>query len=91
MQITLTPWSEALIRQEIEAGAYEDAGELIEEALRHLYDPQRLAAFRVAIERGLADPEDEDRPVTPELFEEIRRSARELAEQGHSPDPDVRP
>lgn len=29
MQITLTPWSEALIRQEVEAGVYEDTGELI--------------------------------------------------------------
>ena len=64
------------IRQQVAAGMYDNASELIVEALKLLYDPERFAALRAAVEEGFAEPDDEDMPFTDELFEDIRRTAR---------------
>ena len=91
IQIALSPQSEELIRQQVEAGVYDDASDLIEDALKLLYDPGRFAALQAAIEVGLAADEAEDVEFTPELFEEIQQNARRLADEGYIPNPDVCP
>jgi antitoxin ParD1/3/4 len=92
IQIALSPESEELIRQQVEAGVYQDASDLIEDALKVLYHAERFAALKAAVEAGIAEADEgEDLPYTPELLEEIRQEARRLADAGHIPNPDVCP
>lgn len=92
MQIALSRESEELIRQQVDAGVYEDASELIEAALKLLYDPQRSAALKAAVEAGIKEAEDDEGvEFTPELMEEIRREVEQLVREGHIPNPEVCP
>lgn len=92
MQIVLSPQAEERIRRQVASGAYHDASEVVEEALRLLEDPHRFATFKAAVDQGFAELDrGEGIPLTPELLEDIRRTARELASQGRVPAPDVRP
>ena len=91
MNILLSPQAEEMIERQVAAGVYDDASEMVEEALSLLNDQQRFLAFKVAVEAGFAEPDDEDIPFTPELFDDIRQTARRLVQQGHTPNPDVCP
>jgi putative addiction module CopG family antidote len=92
LNIALSPQSEELIRRQVEAGWYDDASDVVEEALSLLIDPQRFKAFKAAVDEGFEELErGEDVPFTPELFDDIRRTAREMAREGRTPDPNVCP
>ena len=93
MNIHFPSVDETYIKQKVAAGFYSNATELVRDAVRRLReaDEQRqalLAAVQVGddqIARG------EYRPYTPELFEEIKRNARDKVKRGHQPNPDVLP
>lgn len=90
MTVTLTPRIEALVQQQIEAGTYGTADEVIEEALRLLDQRDRRERLQTSI--GEADAElDRGEGVewSPELIEELVREADELLLQGARPNPDV--
>jgi antitoxin ParD1/3/4 len=89
MTVTLTPEAEALIRQQLEAGAYRNADEVIEEALRLLDERDRLARLRAKLQIGLDS--GETIPWTPDLLDEIEREAEDAYRRGEKPSPDVCP
>ena len=81
------------IKQKVDAGFYSNATELVRDAVRRLReaDEQRqalLAAVQVGDDQFARG---EYRPYTPELFDEIKRHARDKVKRGHQPNPDVLP
>jgi len=82
MHVDLDPQLEAVIRQKVEAGLYTDAGEVIREALRLLEEREKLQRLRAAVAKG---EEGEGIPFTPELIEQMKRDADEMARQGLQP------
>jgi antitoxin ParD1/3/4 len=88
MNVNLTPHLEAMVRQKVESGRYNNASEVVREALRLLEEQDNLHRLRAALAIG-QDQLDrgEDRPYTPELLEELKRQATENARLG-SPIPD---
>lgn len=93
MAIQLPADVEAGIRRKVESGHFSDAAEVVREAMRLLDDQERhLASLREKLQIGL-DQLDRGESVewTPELREQIRRSANRRARLGETPDPDVCP
>ena len=92
MTVLLTPELEALIQAKIESGAYQDASEVIGEALRLRDEWDALQQLRAALAPGLAQLDrGEGRPSTPEVRAEIRRAAIEKARLGLTAKADVVP
>ena len=92
MNVTLSPKHEALIRRKVESGQFEDADDLVAEALRLWEEHDRLTRLKAA----LASADDqyhrgEAVPLTPELIENIKRRAEQMELNGEDPDPDVWP
>ncbi len=93
MNIHFPSADEAYIKQQVEEGFYSNATELVRDAVRRLREANEqrvalLAAVQVGedqITRG------EYRTYTPELVAEIKRNARDKAQRGHQPNPDVLP
>jgi len=93
MNVNFPAVDETYIKQKVDSGFYSNATELVRDAVRHMReaDKQRqalLAAVQVGedqLERG------EYRRYTPELFEEIKRNARDKVARDHQPNPDVLP
>ena len=91
MNINFPAVDEIYIKQKVDSGFYSNATELVRDAVRRMReaDEQRqalLAAVQIGeeqIARG------EYRAYTPELFEEIKRNARDKVARGHQPNPDV--
>jgi antitoxin ParD1/3/4 len=92
MNVSLTPQLETMIRQRVESGRYNNASEVVREALRLLEDHERLQHLRSLLVVGL---EQERRgelvDFTPELMNEIEREAEAAYRRGDLPDPDVCP
>jgi antitoxin ParD1/3/4 len=92
MNVSLTPQLETMIRQRVESGRYNNASEVVREALRLLEDHERLQHLRSLLAVGL---EQERRgelvDFTPELMNEIEREAEAAHRRGDLPDPDVCP
>ncbi len=76
MPIQLTPKAEALIREKVNAGLYDDAESAIDAAFNLLneYD-RRLQRLRMAIAEGETG---EALPWTPELMDQILREADDM-------------
>ncbi|MBA3451377.1 MAG: type II toxin-antitoxin system ParD family antitoxin [Chloroflexia bacterium] len=92
MNVSLTPQLEAMIRQRVKSGRYNNASEVVREALRHLEEHERLEHLRALLEVGRQDELRGDLVTyTPELFEEIDRRVEEMFQRGDEPDPDVCP
>jgi putative addiction module CopG family antidote len=79
MNVSLTPELEAMIRQQVDSGRYNNASEVVREALRLLDEHQRVQHLRslLAVE------------FTPELFEDIDRRVEERFLRGEEPTHDV--
>jgi antitoxin ParD1/3/4 len=83
---------ETLVRQKVQTGLYNNASEVVREALRLLDERDRTRRLREAIGVGLAQAErGETRPLTAELLAQIIQDAEEMARQGKQPNPDVCP
>src|SRR5215212_2482999 len=92
MNVSLTPELEAMIRQQVDSGRYNNASEVVREALRLLDEHQRLQHLRSLLAVGLEQAQrGELVEFTPELFEDIDRRVEERFLRGEEPDPDVCP
>ena len=88
MVVTLSPQIEELIRRKVDRGDYQDAETLVDRAVRllDLHDQrERLIAALAEGEIGEAVE------WTPELSEQLSRSAEERFRRGELPDPAVCP
>ena len=92
MAVTLDTKSETLIREKIASGRYRDEAEVIRAALQALEEHERLEQLRAKIMAGFQEAErGELVDYTPELREEMIRSALRRVKQGEKPHPDVCP
>ncbi len=92
MNISLTPQLEAMIRQRVKSGRYNNASEVVREAPRLSGEKDRLNGLKSAIAVGEAQyARGETIPFAPELVKEMKRDAVRMAESGEQPDPDVCP
>lgn len=93
MNVQLDDRTEVLVQQKLENGRFQDAGEVVREAIRQMDErDRRLEELRAAlvvaeeqIERG------ETVEWTPQLAAEILAEARAAAKAGKKPKPDVTP
>jgi antitoxin ParD1/3/4 len=92
MNVSLTPQLEAMIRKRVESGRYNNASEVVREALRLLEERERLEHLRSLLAVGLEQASrGELVEFTPELMEDIHRRAGERLRRGEQPKPDVCP
>jgi antitoxin ParD1/3/4 len=92
MNVSLTPQLEEMIRQRVESGRYNNASEVVRDALRLLEEHERTERLRSLLEIGLEDERRGDLvDYSPELLDEIERRAVERFRRGEEPDPDVCP
>ena len=92
MNVSLTPELEDLVRHKVRTGLYNNASEVVREALRLLDERDRSMRLRDAIGIGLAQAErGETTPLTSELLAQIIQEAEEMAQQGKKPNLDVCP
>lgn len=92
MAITLSPETEAMVRQKVAAGRFASADEVIQAAVMLLDDHDRLEYLRRLVDE--ADQQVRDGKTmewTPELRQRLRAEAEEMVRQGIPPDPDVCP
>lgn len=92
MNFSLTPQLEEMIRQRVESGKYNNASEVVRDALRHLESSERLDHLRALIQVGLDEANrGELIDFTPEWEADMDRRVREGLLRGDTPDPDVCP
>jgi antitoxin ParD1/3/4 len=92
MNVSLTPQREAIIRQQVDSGRYNNASEVVREALRLLNEHQRVQHLRSLLAVGLEQAQrGELVEFTPELVKDIHRRAEERFRQEEDPKPDVCP
>lgn len=92
MNVSLTPQLEAIIRKQVASGRYNNASEVVREALRLLEERDHLEHLRSLLAVGLEDERRGDLvEFTPELLEDIYWRAEERFQRGEEPDPDVCP
>jgi antitoxin ParD1/3/4 len=94
MHVSLTPQLEALVRDKVASGMYNNASEVIREALQLLDEHERVRfeALRFALKVGYEQAErGEVRALTPELLAEIDRNVASKARAGQKPKADVCP
>jgi antitoxin ParD1/3/4 len=90
MNVSLTPHLETMIRQKVASGRYNNASEVVREALRLMEERDQHERLRAAIQIGREQIErGEGRLYTPELRDEIRRVAHRKAQEGKTPNADV--
>lgn len=92
MNVSLTPEVEAKIHERVESGRYNNASEVVRDALRHLEEYERLEHLRSLLEVGLEqERRGEMVEFTPDYLEDVTRRAHERFLRGEEPDPDVCP
>jgi antitoxin ParD1/3/4 len=92
MNVSLTPQLEAMIRQRVESGRYNNASEVVREALRLLEEHEKLMHLRSLLAVGLEDERRGDLvDYTPEYEENLSRRVEERFRRGEEPNPDVCP
>jgi antitoxin ParD1/3/4 len=92
MNVSLTPQLEEMIRQRVESGRYNNASEVVRDALRLLEEHERLQHLRSLLKVGLEQAHrGELIDFTPELVADIHRRAGERFRRGEEPKPDVCP
>jgi antitoxin ParD1/3/4 len=92
MNVSLTPQLEAKIRERVESGRYNNASEVVRDALRLLEEQEKLEHLRSLLAVGL----DQSRrgevvEFTPEYMADIHQRAKEAFLRGEKPKPDVCP
>lgn len=81
------------IKERIASGLYDDADQVISDAIRRMRDEdRRIAAFRAAVAVGQADIDSgKSRAFTPEVGQEIIEAALKGMDKGQPVDPDALP
>ena len=92
MTVTLSPKSEAIVRELVETGRYASTDDVIAQALQTLEEQDRLRELRAKLQSGI-DQLDRGEGVTftPEWSASRAQVARDRAAAGEMPSPDVRP
>lgn len=92
MIVDLTPQLEAIIREKVDSGRYNDASEVVAEAIRRLDEHDRRERLGAAIAAGLEQIErGEVIPWTDDFMERLIQEADEEDRQGLPICPDVLP
>lgn len=92
MNVSLTPRLEELIREKVESGLYNNASEVVREALRLLQQRDREQRFRDELAIGLAQIErGETVPWNSELLATLIRESEANAAAGRLVDDAVKP
>jgi antitoxin ParD1/3/4 len=96
MNVSLTPELEAKIHERVESGRYNNASEVVRDALRHLEEYEEAYArqehLRSLIAVGLEQAQrGELIEFTPDYLEDVTRRAHEAFLRDAEPDPDVCP
>jgi putative addiction module CopG family antidote len=92
IQIVLSAESQELVARKVASGRYHDINAVFEDALLALEERERLEDLRAMIAVGDEEIERGDVELfTPELAEQLRQEAIQLAREGQEADPDVRP
>jgi antitoxin ParD1/3/4 len=92
MQLTLPQELVEEIEELVKSGGYHDSAAVVAEAVLVLKEQRQLDALRAAVAIGDEQIERGDVVLfTPELAEELRQEALQLAREGRKPDPDVCP
>jgi antitoxin ParD1/3/4 len=92
MNVNLTPQLEAMIRRKVETGLYNNASEVVRDALRLMAERDRISRLQTAL--AIGDEEyrrGEVVELTPAVWAEIEREADEADRLGLPIDPDVCP
>ena len=89
MNITLTPQVEGWIEEQIAAGHYADASEVVHDAIQLLEEHSRREALRAALMEGYEEAERGE--LVPLDMEAAKRAAKENSLRGHKVDPIVLP
>lgn len=83
MNVNLTPQLEALVRQKVETGLYNNASEVVREALRLMEERDRFRRLQSAIASGDAQyARGEVSTWTPETLQELIEEADEADRLG---------
>lgn len=82
MNVSLTPKLEKMVRDKVESGLYNNASEVIREALR-LLDQKDRSSRKLLVDSLIQDGNDDlasgrVHPVTPELRQQIHREALQM-------------
>jgi putative addiction module CopG family antidote len=92
MEITLSPETEAVVRQKVTDGKFACADDVIEAAVLLLDERDRLEYLRgLLIETKQQVQAGKSVAWSPEIHRQWRREAQERIRQGTSSDPDVWP
>ena len=92
MNVSLTPQFAAMMQERVASGRYNNASEVVQQALRLLDDTGRRQHLRSLLAVSLEQASrGELVDFTPELEERIEREADEAYQRGDQPDPDVCP
>ena len=76
MNVSLTPQLEAMIRAKVESGMYNNASEVVREALRIMEREEREDRLHYELSIGLRQMEEgKTVPYTPELLERLESEA----------------
>lgn len=91
MNMTLAPELEHQIQDKVDSGLYDNANDVVREALRLLDERDRVIRLRKSVEEAQAQvARGEYRRLTPELIDEIKREALENARLGKPVSDDVK-
>jgi antitoxin ParD1/3/4 len=92
MNVSLTPELEAKIHERVASGRYNNASEVVRDALRHLEEYERKEHLRSLLAVGLEQAQrGELIEFTPEYLEDLDRRVEERFLRGEEPNPDVCP
>jgi antitoxin ParD1/3/4 len=97
MNVSLTPELEKIVRDKVESGLYNNASEVVREAIRRMHEDDGLSAskrreiserFDQALRAGMKEVEEgKTVPLTRELWDQIMAEGRALAASGAPLDP----
>ena len=83
MNVSLTPRLEAMIREKVDSGMYNNASEVVREALRLLDEHDRERRLREELALGVEQIErGETVRWTPELFQKLKEQSKAAAAAG---------
>lgn len=89
MNVNLTPQLEDLVRQKVASGLYNNASEVVREALRLMEYRDRVEFVRAEVAKGFQELDNGQ--SSPLDMEKIKRTARKNAKAGHTVNPLVTP
>jgi antitoxin ParD1/3/4 len=92
MNVNLTPRLEAMVREKVESGLYNNASEVVREALREMERKDQLERLRKSLQEADEQVARGDYyELNDETWERIEREADEADRRGEPIDPDVWP